>query len=193
MSEADGTPSSPFGAPHEKNWRVTEQSVVTENPWFRVLRSTVRMPDGNGTTYFTLDFRKAAVGIVVRDAGRILLIRQYRFIVDRVVWAIPSGGVEPGEDPAAAARRELLEEAGLRAGRLRRMHSYFPSYGCSNQEFHLFLAEDPTEDRALFDRNEVLEVRWFPAREVREMILREEIVDGLSLTPLLFLLASEGG
>jgi 8-oxo-dGTP pyrophosphatase MutT (NUDIX family) len=177
----------------EKNWHVEERDVVADNPWFRVLRSRVRMPDGRPTTYHILDFRKSACGIVARRPGEILLIRQYRFIIDRFVWAIPSGGVEPGEDPAVAASRELHEETGYRARSLERIHSYFPTYGCSNQEFHLFEATGLTEDRDAFDRNEVLEVRWFPEREVREMALDERIVDGLSLTPLLFLFAREGG
>jgi 8-oxo-dGTP pyrophosphatase MutT (NUDIX family) len=149
------------------------------------------MPDRRETTYYTLDFPRAAVGVVARRGNGILLIRQYRFIVDHFVWAIPSGGVDKDEDAAAAARRELAEETGHVAGTVRRLHSYFPSYGCGNQEFHLFEALDVEPGPAAFDRNEVLEVRWFETAEVRRMLLAEEIVDGLSLAPLLFLAARE--
>lgn len=182
----------PFGTAEEKKWQVMDQKAVTRNPWYRVLESRVQMPDGRTTTYHILDFLKSAVGVVARRGDEILLIRQYRFIIDQFVWAIPSGGSEGNEDPRVAAERELEEETGYRAEQLTRIHSYFPSYGCGNQEFHLFLAEGIHSSPERFDRNEVLEVRWFPIREIKEMILAEHMVDGLSITPLLFLCAREG-
>jgi ADP-ribose pyrophosphatase len=181
----------PFGQPHEKRWQVLASETLIRNPWFGVLQSRVRMPDQRETTYYTLDFPRAAVGVVPRRGREILLIRQYRFIVDQFVWAIPSGGVDKGEDAAAAARRELAEETGCEAGTVRRLHAYYPSYGCGNQEFHLFEALDVRPAARSFDGNEVLEVRWFPLAELKRMLLAEEILDGLSLTPLLFLAARE--
>ncbi len=185
--------SDKFGRESEKNWQVEQQSVVSENPWFRLLQSRVRMPDGRTTTYHTIDFLKVGVGIIARRDDQILLIRQYRFIIDQFVWAIPSGGVERGEDFVTAARRELLEESGCRAGSIERLLSYYPSYGVGNQEFHIYLAEDFSQDPRSFDENEVLDVAWFSTSEVLEMIFKEQIVDGFSLTPLLFLLAREAG
>ena len=178
---------------HEKGgWTIRAQQVLTENPWFRVLESRVVLPDGGETTYFTVDHRRAAVGVVPRRAGEILLIHQYRFIVDTFVWAIPSGGCETDEDGRAAAERELVEETGYRARTIRPLQTYYPSYGSGNQVFHLFEAEVEDEPSRAFDGNEVLEVRWFPHAAVRELLDRGGIVDGLSLTPLLLLRAREG-
>jgi len=180
-----------FGRPEEKRWQVLARETLAGTPYFSLVKSRVRMPDAGETTYYTIDFPRAAVGVVPRRGREILLIRQYRFIVDQFVWAIPSGGAEKGEDLAASARRELVEETGHDAGRLERLHSYYPSYGCGNQEFHLFEALDVREAAPGFDRNEVLEVRWFDVAEVRRMMLEEQVLDGLSLTPLLFLCARE--
>lgn len=182
----------PFGKPEEKNWSVEDREELTRNAWFRVLKSRVKMPDDRRTTYYTVDHLKGAVGVVARREGEILLIRQYRFIIDEFVWAIPSGGVEKGEDLASAAGRELVEESGYRAGKISPLMSYYPSYGSGNQEFHLFLGEEVSAEPEPFDANEVLEVRWFPQEEVKRMIFANHIVDGLSLTPLLFLFAREG-
>lgn len=179
----------PFGSADERNWTVLDQEIASENPYFRVLKSRVRMANGRDTTYYTLDFLKTAVGVVARRSDEILLIRQYRFIVDQFVWAIPSGGAGKDEDLTAAAARELYEETGYRAERITKIQSYFPSYGCGNQEFHLFLAEGFSQEAEPFDRNEVLEVRWFPQEDVKRMIARGDMVDGLSLTPLLHLFA----
>lgn len=181
----------PFGTPEEKNWHVEQQRVISENPWFRLLDSKVRMPDQNHTQYHTLDFKRAAVGIVPRRPNEILLIRQYRFIVDEFVWAIPSGGVEKSEDFVAAARRELVEETGYTANKITKLHNYYASYGCTNQEFHLYLAEEISEEPVPFDRNEVLDIRWFSDDEIKSMLFNNQIVDGLSLSPLLYLFAME--
>jgi 8-oxo-dGTP pyrophosphatase MutT (NUDIX family) len=124
----------------------------------------------------------------VRRRDQFLFIHQYRVIVDEHVWAIPSGGAEKGESIEAAAAREMEEETGYRPSKpLEHLLGYYPSYGCGNQRFELFLAEDPVLVREP-DPREVIETRWFGKNEVLEMISRNGIVDGLSLTPLLFVL-----
>ena len=182
----------PFGQPDEKGWRAQQARPLTANPWFRVLEQQVTMPSGKPTTYYSVDFAGPAVGVVPRRPGEILLVRQYRFLVDQFVWAIPSGGVGKGEEPAAAALREMEEETGHRAVSIIWLQSYFPSYGCGNQRFELFVAEGVTDTGRGFDRNEVLEVRWFTEAEIGRMLSDGDIVDGLSLAPLLLLAAREG-
>jgi len=170
-------------------WKVEVLDTLTRNPWFGVLLQKITYPDGTTAPYYTIDFQGCAVGTVVRRGDEFLFIRQYRFIVDEHVWAIPSGGVEKGETPAQAAAREMEEETGYRPSRpLQHLVGYYPSYGCGNQRFELFLAEDPVRVREESDTQEVISTRWFDKREVLEMIGRNGIVDGLSLTPLLLVL-----
>jgi 8-oxo-dGTP pyrophosphatase MutT (NUDIX family) len=170
-------------------WKVELLDTLTRNPWFGVLLQKVTQPDGSSAPYYTIDFPHRAVGVVVRRGDEFLFIRQYRFIVDEHVWAIPSGGAEKGESVAAAAAREMEEETGYRPSReLEHLVGYYPSYGCGNQRFELFLAEDPVKVRETPDTAEVISTRWFKIEEVLAMIQRNEIVDGLSLTPLLFVL-----
>jgi 8-oxo-dGTP pyrophosphatase MutT (NUDIX family) len=171
---------------------VLDSRALTANPWFRVLQQQVRMPDQRTTTYYSLDFASAAVGVVARRPGQVLLLRQYRFLVDEFVWAIPSGGCGKSETPEQAAGRELLEETGWRALGLRPLLSYYPSYGCGNQRFELFEAIAVEDTGKGFDCNEVLEVRWFDEPSLARMLDAGEIVDGLSLAPLLLLSAREG-
>jgi ADP-ribose pyrophosphatase len=180
-----------MSAPEPDRWTVEARDCVLQNPWFSVLRSEVRTPLGTPLTYWSVDYQRVGVGVVPRREGQILLVHQHRFLVDRHVWAIPSGGAERGEDPAQSAARELLEETGHAAASLTELIRYFPSYGAGNQEFILYEAQLGPEAPRDFDLDEVLQRRWFPQAEVRRMALAGEIVDGLSLVPLLMLAARE--
>ena len=122
-------------------WSAQVEGVLHANPWFSILQQAVRRPDGSVGTHYTVHHARPAVGIVARENDRFLLIRQHRFIIDQLVWAIPSGNIEPGESAVDAAARELLEETGLEASSLRPLIHYFPTYGCSDQRFELFLAD----------------------------------------------------
>lgn len=170
-------------------WRVETARPVLETRFFRVVRSAVRRPDGSLADYHTVDHPRPAVSVVLRDGDRVALIRQQRFIVDRDVWALPSGGVDERETPEEAARRELVEETGYEARALGHLLSYYPTYGVSNQVFHCYVAEGAVRART-HDANEVEAVEWFDLDAVRAMIAAGEIPDGFSLTPLLYLLAN---
>lgn len=174
------------GKDNSAPWKATLLGVLHCNPWFSVALQSVVPPSGAALTYYTIHHAGPSVGIVARQRDRFLLIHQYRFIVGRYVWAIPSGGVEGGETPATAAARELQEETGLVAQTLTSLGGYHPSYGCSDQWFELFLADiaDDAEQDA-FDQNEVIRTKWVTRSELIELISQNGLVDGLSLVPLL--------
>jgi ADP-ribose pyrophosphatase len=169
----------------KEEWRLESEAVAHANPWFEVRESQLRLPDGQPVRYFSVHHPRPAVGILALERGRALLIRQYRVLIGREVWAIPAGGVDAGETAEAAAGRELLEETGYAAAALRPFLSYFPTCGSSDQRFEIFLASGMSRRQRQFDRNEVMEVRWFGAEQLSGMLERGEMVDGLSLTPLL--------
>jgi 8-oxo-dGTP pyrophosphatase MutT (NUDIX family) len=170
---------------------VRREGTLCETPWFAVARHALEHADGARTVACTLEFAAPAVGMVARRGGEVLLIRQYRFTVDEWVWAIPSGGVDPGETPRQAAMRELEEETGYRADDARLVLDYYPSYGSGNQRILIFETDAVEHTGRSFDAHEVHEVRWFPRDVVLRMALENRIVDGLSLTPLLLLFLRE--
>ncbi len=172
----------------ERPWRARVRRKLLDTPYFSVLLQDVTVTDGSLRQYYTITFPGPAVGVIPCRGQEILLVRQYRFIVDEYVWAIPSGGTTRNETAAEAALRELREETGYTAGVLEPLVWYYASYGCSDQRFETFVARDVRPTNAPFDPNEVMETRWFSRVEILELLKQNGIVDSLSLSPLLFLM-----
>lgn len=171
-------------------WSATVRAPIVETPYFNVLLQDVNVTDGSARTYFTIDFPRPAVAVVPCRDDEILLVRQYRFIVDEYVWAIPSGSADAGESLDTAASRELFEETGYVADTVEPLLWCYASYGCSNQRFETFVARG-LHLTGSFDRNEVMDTRWFTRQEVRELVRENGVVDNLSLSPLLFALLED--
>ncbi len=108
-----------------------------------------------------------AVAILpVVDAERICLLRNQRPIVGETLWEIPAGTLEPGEDPADAAVRELAEETGYTAGRWRRLGGFYPSPGVLSETTHLFVASELTPGTMRLEPGEEIEpqiITWHQA------------------------------
>ena len=165
-----------------------KMEILSTNPYFSVVKKRLKLCDGSTSQYYVIDFPRPAVGVLATRGTDVLLIRQYRPIVDEYVWAIPSGGVGIDETLLEAAARELEEETGFRATSLVHWLNCYASYGCSNQRFEIFWTSDALATGRGFDHAEVIEVRWFTQDELRELIQHNGIVDNLSLSPLLLFL-----
>ncbi len=177
----------PDPPPDDGRWQVLRRETVYASPWISVHRAWVRLPDGSTIAgHHMLDYPRPAVGVIpVNAAGQVMLVEHDRFISEEHGWEIPSGGIEAGEDEETAARREMVEESGCTGGRLHLLGRYRPSIGSSNQLFVLYLAAGVAQTGAIQDTNEISAARWFSVAAVRDLIDRNAIADGLSLTALL--------
>lgn len=162
--------------------------IIYKNPWVNLYVDKVRLPNGHIIDQFHfLDFDTEAVGVLVEDTrGRILLEKMYRYTTDQVGWEIPAGGMDPGESVLAAAQREVFEETGYRLKKARKLYSYFPTNGTSNKKFHIVHARAGALEGHK-DPHEVDELRWFTRAQLRALLRRNGLKDGLSLSALLFL------
>ena len=125
------------------------------------------------------------------DDGRIVLVRQYRYPAGESLWELVAGGVEPGERPLAAARRELLEETGYRAQRWRLLFNFYPSPGILTEKMFLVEASGLTRSKSQPDRDERIEVGHFTPVQLTKMIKSGRIHDGKTLVGLLWLLLTK--
>jgi 8-oxo-dGTP pyrophosphatase MutT (NUDIX family) len=126
-------------------YRVVARQERYRGPVFRVRTDEVTMP-GGGVAARDYVVHPGAVGVVaLDDAGRVVLVRQYRHPVGRVLWELPAGLVDVvGEDLLAVAARELIEETDLAAGRFDLLVDLHTSPGSSNELIRIFLARDLT-------------------------------------------------
>ena len=134
-----------------------------------------------------------AAGTVVHDADRgLLLLWRHRFITDTWGWEIPAGRVEPGESAEQAARRETVEETGWRPNGLSHLVTYQPANGLSDQRFNIFLGHGAVQVGQPTDPAESERVEWVRVQQVVEIAKRGQMVDGLSLTAVLYAFAFAG-
>jgi len=144
-----------------------------------------RLPDGQEVVYPIL-----AVGVTVGvlpfvDADRVLLVGQYRHLQGTVSWELPGGGAQPGEDPLAAAQRELREEGGYRAERFRFLTRFYPSNAYLDEIAYCYAAYGLTLDPLPADPDEFLERRIVPLADAVRMAIEGGITESISKVTLL--------
>lgn len=145
---------------------------------------------GGGTSLREIVEHGNAVVLVPLDVeGRVLLVRQYRKPVERALLELPAGNMDPGEEPEAAATRELREETGFLPGRLVRLGGFYAAPGYCQEYLHLFLATDLQPDPLPADFDEDLEVVPTPWAEVPALLESGAICDSKSVAGLWWVLA----
>ena len=172
-------------------WTVHGERVLYDSPWVGLSLVDVEVPGGERFEHHVVRSPRPAVGCVVHDPARglLLLLWRHRFITDTWGWEVPAGGVDPGEPLEQAAAREVLEETGWRPGPLTRLHGYHPSNGLSDQRFELFAAAGAAYVGAPTDPGESSRVEWVPEAEAARLVRDGQVQDGLSLTALLWWMA----
>lgn len=146
-----------------------------------LFREIQALPDGRETTIEVLRHPGAVVILPMSEEGKLFLLRQYRPALARFILEFPAGTLEPGEDPAICAERELQEEIGMSAARWENLGMLFPAPGFCDELQYLYFASKLSAKRRPMDEDEVIEVLEFSASEVEELIRRGELVDGKSL------------
>lgn len=129
------------------------------------------------------------IAVVPVDAdGNILLVRQYRKAVGKELLEIPAGGIDPGEEPADAVRRELREETGYLPGKVVRLTGFYSSPGFSTEYLHLFLASELTYSPLVAEDTEGISLVRIKPQQILDFVFSETIQDSKSIAGLLFFL-----
>jgi ADP-ribose pyrophosphatase len=169
----------------EVPWQRQSTRQIYHNPWISLREDLVELPDGRTTIYGVITCPECVGVLPFLDPSTVLMIKQYRYVAQRVTWEMPTGGMHAGESHEEAAQRELAEEIGYRAGKLTWLSTFHTSKSVMDETAHLFMGEALVKVELPPDETEFIEVRPFPFGEVLQMVLRGEITDGMTVIGVL--------
>jgi len=162
-----------------------EESVVFRADRYDVRRVSYLTGDGQQHQRDIIRHPGAVVLLPITDDGRVVMIRNFRVSVDRMLLEVPAGTMEPGEAPEVTAARELIEETGYRAGKLEPLRTFYASPGFCDEAMHLFLATGLVAGTPEREEYEVIENQLVPLEEVKRLIVDGTIQDGKTLVALM--------
>jgi ADP-ribose pyrophosphatase len=166
--------------------KVLSSKVLFRGLVFGVRRDHVIEPGGIRAVRELVTHPGSVVVLPVFPDGRILVIRQFRYVVGRYLWELVAGHKEPGESFAAGARRELQEEAGYQAQRITKMLEVFPSPGMLTERMVIFLAKKLIKCRPRPEDDEKITVRLISLKTAEKWIKRGTICDAKSVAGILY-------
>jgi 8-oxo-dGTP pyrophosphatase MutT (NUDIX family) len=172
-------------------WTIHGERVIDDTRRAVLSVASVELPDGVQFEQYVLRVPAAAMVIVLNDADQVLMMWRHRFIVDRWVWELPGGYLDPEEDPAACAAREVEEETGWRPGPMTQLLTFQPMVGTIDQPNIVYLARGAEQTSTALDVNEAERIGWIPLSAIRQRIRTGEIVGAGSVAGLLALLLAK--
>ncbi len=172
--------------PSAKKAKVLNSTTIYEGPVFGIRRDEVIEPSGVRAIREVITHPGSVVVLPVLPDGKILLIQQYRHATRQNLWELVAGRMDPGETPRVAAARELIEETGYRAKRLRVFLDVFPTPGFLEERMFLLLAEGLTEGEAEPEEDEKIVSRAYKRTELEKMMRDGKLRDAKSIAGILY-------
>ena len=171
---------------HNQNpWITKATKQIYDNPWINVKEYDVIHPGGKDGIYGVVHFKNIAIGIIPLDENNnTWLVGQYRYTLNKYSWEIPEGGGKLGIPPIESAKRELLEETGIKARVWKEIMQMDLSNSVTDENGIVYVARDLTFHDPSPDEDEKLEIRKLPFEDVFNMALSGEITDGLALNAI---------
>lgn len=146
-----------------------------------IYHNLFELPGGKRGNYFYMHTNGSAMTIPVTDDGKILLVKQYRYLTDNASIEIPCGGIKDGQNDIDAARAELIEETGYDCKKLKKVGKFVPYNGLSDEHCTVFVAKLLHRVGAKPDETEQIKVMSATPEEINTWIRKGKIVDGMSI------------
>ena len=159
------------------NWRVRGSTYVVDSPFLRLRKDSLELPDGTLIDdYYVREGRGFSIIFALTEDHRVVLVRQFKYAVGRIMLELPAGLIDEGEDARDAAVRELAEETGYHAQSMEPVHSLCAEPSNSQTSMHIFLARGARRQvRQRLDVTEEIEVELATVQEVRTLVARGDI------------------
>ncbi|MFQ5798032.1 MAG: NUDIX hydrolase [Bacteroidota bacterium] len=170
------------------NIKVLERKRLYEGKVFNLIVDQIEYRSGNRSVREIAEHPGGAVILAAFSDRQIVLVKQYRYPIDAVIYELPAGKLHPGEVPLVCAQRELEEETGYRAKTWRKLTSIYTTPGFCSEILHIFLATGIEKDASrqkLEEGEQSLKVQLLSIGDAVAMIDRGEIVDGKTIVGIL--------
>ena len=164
--------------------KTLSSQVIYDGRAVKLRIDTVQMPDGRQTTREIVEHSDCVAIIAVDSHDNALMVRQFRKAVDKELLEIPAGGIEPGEDPVAAVRREMREETGYLPGRIELLGGFYSTPGYCTEYLYLYLATGLTHSPLYAEDTESIALQRVPVEQIPGLINSGDICDAKSLAGL---------
>lgn len=148
-------------------------------------KATVRLQSGRIYTREIVE-HPGAVTLIPLIGDKVVLIRQFRLPATKAIYELPAGTISEGEDSEACAEREIVEETGYKAGKLKKIFQCYLAPGYSTELMHFYVATDLELGSPHFDEDEVIRVYPTPLEDALAMVKKNEIMDAKTAVGLLF-------
>ncbi|MEU4212735.1 NUDIX domain-containing protein [Streptomyces sp. NPDC026206] len=173
-------------------WRIHGERTVYDNRWVQLAVVDVEPPKMERFEHHVVRLQHVAIAGVVDAQDRVLMLWRYRFVPQQWGWELPGGIVDEGEDPHAAALREVEEETGWRPDALERVVTYQPMVGMVDSPHEIFVGRGASYVGEPTDTEEAGHVAWVPLADVPALMARDQLMGSGTLVGLLHLLAQRG-
>lgn len=170
--------------------KTVKKNYVYQGKILSVRCDDALLPDGNPCKREIIEHSGGACVLYVQN-GSVLLVKQYRYAYGELLYEIPAGKLEKGEDPSLAAIRELEEEAGIKADRAELLFVDYPSPGYTNEKIYIYEVKDGVKTAQNLDEGEFLTAEFIPLDRAKQMLKTGEIRDGKTVIALLSYFARE--
>ena len=165
--------------------KTLSSQLIYDGQIVKLRVDTVRMPGGRETRREIVE-HSDCVAIVAIDADdNVLLVKQFRKAVEKELLEIPAGGIDPGEDPVTAVRREMREETGYLPQKVERLGGFYSAPGYCTEYLHLYLATDLTPSQLFAEDTESIKLVRVPVSQIPGLIASGSICDAKSIAGLL--------
>ncbi|MFC0517618.1 NUDIX domain-containing protein [Mucilaginibacter angelicae] len=172
--------------PEDNPWKITSEKNIYDNPWIGLTEYQVINPAGNPGIYGKVHYKNLAIGVLpLDDELNTYLVGQYRFPLNQYSWEMPEGGGPEGTDPLESAKRELLEETGLKASQWTEIQRLHLSNSVSDELSILYLAQGLEQFEAEPEETEQLIIKKVPFAEMYRMVCDGTITDAMTVAAVL--------